>query len=228
MRMMVNILRNAVFACAAPFFLCSCVVDSVQPWLESDSVMPRELDFEGGWTLVDPDTRDKYAVTLRKDRDARSIDQQKYYIQISPNGFDSRFNFIGVIHKVNGIKLLQISNFSHYHDEVFSLANRPTVSLWQIAYDENNIVIWPPAFLLDDVSALKTMRDSDDKLLFVDTTENLRAYIEDWTKNYSEKGNNAEYILPVILTRSGTEFRMPDEMHDLVPRVYKRSVEAGG
>ena len=72
------------------------------------------------------------------------------------------------------------------------------------------------------------MRDSDDKLLFIDSTENLQAYLNNWTKNYSELKDSIDKILPIILTRVGTEFMMPEEMQDLVPRVYKAYMESDG
>lgn len=190
--------------------------------------MKPELDFQGDWEMISVDVKGKYAVTLKKRRDWRSIDKQSYYLKISPRNYDSRFNFIGVVHKVNGIKLLQITNFTHYHGDVFRLANRPTVSLWQIAYDKDNIIIWAPSFPRKSIATLKTMRDSDDKLLFIDSTENLQAYLNNWTKNYSEIKDSIDKILPIILTRVGTEFRMPEEMQDLVPRVYKAYMESDG
>lgn len=214
-------LRSAVPAIAAITCLCGCLCDSIQPWLQSDSIVKRELDLEGDWELVNEDFRDKYSVTLEKSKDQRSVDQQNYYIRIAPGDYGNRFNFKGVVHEVNGIKLVQVTNFTHYHDGVFSLANRPTVSLWQIAYDDDNIIMWAPSFIREGTPALKTMRDSDDKLLFVDTTENLQSYIDDWTSKYSEMKHGIDMILPVILTRSGTEFEMPEEMQDVVPKVYE-------
>jgi hypothetical protein len=222
-----TILRNPALACAAATLLCGCLIDSVQPWLAPDTVMEGELDFEGDWELVSDDSKDKYAVTLTKDRDSRSIDKQNYYIKISPRNYNNRFHFRGVVHKVNGIKLLQITNFSHYHDDVIRLANRPTVSLWQIAYNNDNIIIWAPGFIRADVSTLETMRDSDDKLLFIDTTENLEGFIRNWTENYSETKDGVRNILPIILTRAGTDFTMPEEMQDLVPAVYKEMGQRG-
>lgn len=222
-----RLFRNAVFACVATSSLAGCLVDSVEPWLESDTVMSPELDFEGDWEVIDDATEYKYSVTLRKNKSSRSIDKQEYYIKILPRNYDVQFNFIGVVHKVNGIKLLQITNFSHFHYEVFKLANRPVVSLWQIAYDEDNIILWAPGSLLQGVATLKTMQDSDDKLLFIDSTENLQAYVKNWTENYSETKDAVKHILPIALTRAGTEFRLPDEMRELVPSVYEEHIEAG-
>ena len=199
-----------------------CFCDSILPWLDKTSILPRELDFEGDWELVNEDFHGKYQVTLDKMKDPRSVDQQSYYIEVSPTGYQSRFRFSGVVHEINGIKLVQITNFSHHHDDVISLANRPTVSLWQIAYDQDNIILWAPEFVGEEIFTLQTMRDSDDKLLFVDTRENLRKYIYDWTGEYSQIKKGIRHIMPIILTRQGTEFVMPEEMQILVPLVYEQ------
>lgn len=216
-----TIIRYAAVGCVAVTFLAGCLVDSVQPWLPRDSAMPRELDFAGEWQLINDDVKDKYRVTLRKDNSTRSADKQNYYIRISPVDYRNQFHFRGVVHQINGIRLLQITNFSHYHGDVISLANRPTVSLWQIAYDEDNIIIWAPAFIRANMSSLQTMQDSNDKTLFVDSTENLEAFIDNWTRNYPETKDQVRNILPIILTRAGTQFRAPDEMAELVPKVYE-------
>lgn len=198
-----------------------CICDSIQPWLSADSIMARGLDLEGDWDILNEDYKDKYSVKLDKNKGRRTIDQQSYYIQIAPEGYKTRFNFAGVVHVVNGIKFIQVTNFTHYHDDVFSLANRPTASLWQIAYDADNIIMWAPAFSREDISTLATVQDSDDDVLFVDSTEALQAHIENWTREYSERKDEIDMILPIALTRSGTEFRMPDEMQYLVPQVYE-------
>jgi hypothetical protein len=218
-------LSCALIVSIAVTCLCGCLCDSIEPWLLSDSIMKSNLDLEGDWEIVNEDFRDKYSLTLEKTRDQRTIEQQRYYIGLASRDFNNRFNFIGVVHEVNGIKLVQVTNFTHYHYDVFSLANRPTVSLWQIAYDDDNIVLWAPAFLREGVAALRTMLDSEDDPLFVDTTDNLQSYIEDWTENYPQMKNDINMILPVILTRAGTEFKMPEEMRDLVPKVYDGYLE---
>ena len=214
-------LRNTFLAAAAAVALSSCFLDSVEPWLEADSIMPAELDLEGDWSMANGEFKNKYKVELSKDRSSRSKDKQNYYIKVLPQLFDSSFNFRGAVHQVNGIKLLQITNFSHFGDDVFSLANRPTISLWQIAYDADNIIIWAPPFVTEPVGDLKTMQDSDDKRLFIDSTENLQDFLYDWTRNYAETRDSIRNIIPLALTRFGTEFRMPEEMRNLVPRVYE-------
>ena len=223
-----KIFRYAVLAFTAIILLCGCLCDSIEPWLQSDSVMKRELALEGGWKILNGDFKDKYIITLEKKKDQRAIDQQSYYIKISSRDYNAQFNFIGVVHEINNIKLVQITNFTHYHDDVFSLANRPTVSLWQIAYDEENMIIWAPSFPREIVSTLKTMQDSNNKYLFIDTTENLQNYINDWTKDYPKIKDSIDRIMPIVLTRTGTEFRMPKEMQDLVPRVYERHLSNPG
>ena len=223
-----KILRYAVFSLATIISLCGCFYDSIEPWLQSDSIRKSELVLEGSWTLINDDFKDKYIIKLKKKKDQRSIDQQSYYIGISPRKYSTRFNFIGVVHEINNIKLVQITNFTHYHDDIFSLANRPTVSLWQIAYDEENIIIWAPSFPRESASTLKTIQDSNNKNLFIDTTENLQNYINDWTKDYPKIKNSIRMIMPIILTRTGTEFKMPKEMQDLVPRVYERLLSNPG
>ena len=157
-----NKLRNTLLAVAAAVALSSCFLDSIEPWLEADSIMPAELDLEGDWSMANGEFKNKYKVELSKDRSSRSKDKQNYYIKVLPQLFDSSFNFRGAVHQVNGIKLLQITNFSHFGDDVFSLANRPTISLWQIAYDADNIIIWAPRFVTEAVGDLKTMQDSND------------------------------------------------------------------
>jgi len=176
--------------------------------------------------LVSEEFKDKYKVRLKKDRSSRSRDKQEYYIQVRPQTFDSSFNFSGVVHQVNGIKLLQIENFSHFGDEVFSLANRPTVSLWQIAYDEDNIIIWAPAFVVAPEVAVKTMQDSDDKRLFIDSTANLQAFVYQWARNYHNTKGSVRTIMPLTMTRAGTEFRMPAEMQALAPVIYERHLKS--
>ena len=218
-------LQPAVLALAAITCLGGCFADSIQPWLQSDSITKRELDLEGDWNLVNEDWNDKYSVTLNKKKDTRSIELQSYYIEIGSPDRAMWFHFSGDVHEVNGIKLIQITNFSHDYGEVFSLANRPTVSLWQIAYDEDNIILWAPGFVAEGMSALKTMQDSDDKILVVDSTENIQAYVEEWTEKYPAMKDDIRRIMPIILTRAGTEFEMPEEMQNLVPRVYEELME---
>ena len=223
-----TLLRPAVLALASLTCLGGCFADSIQPWLQPDSIMERELDLEGDWKLVNEDWKDKYSVNLDKKKDSRSIELQSYYIKIGSPDRAMWFHFSGDVHEVNGIKLIQISNFSHDYGEVFSLANRPTVSLWQIAYDEDNIILWAPGFVEGEISALETMQDSDDKLLIVDSTENIQAYVEEWVEKYPEMKGDIRRIMPIILTRAGTEFEMPEEMRDLVPRVYEELLKKEG
>ncbi len=40
--------------------------------------------------------------------------------------------------------------------------------------------------------------------------------------------NDIRKIIPSILRRTGPEFKMPDEMQDLVPRVYERLLREQG
>lgn len=220
-----RILQQSVLVCGVAMGLAGCLVDSIQPWLTKDFIIPAGLDLEGDWELVSEEFAGKYKVRLSKDRSTRALDKQDYYIKVLPQTFDSAFNFEAVVHQVNGIKLLQIENFSHFGGDVFSLANRPTVSLWQIVYDEDNIVIWAPAFPREGITDLKTMEDSNGKPLFIDSTENLQAYIENWTANYAKIKGSIKMIMPLIMTRAGTEFRMPDEMQALTPLVYKKLAE---
>lgn len=220
-----NFRTISFFSILVLFFAVSlggCFADSIQPWLDKTSILDRELDFEGDWKLIHDDLHDKYLVTLEKKKDPRSIDKQSYYVKISPTEYRNRFHFSGVVHEINNIKLLQITNFTHYHDDVISLAYRPTVSLWQIAYDQDNIILWVPGFIAESNSTVQTMQDSEDKILFIDTTGNLQGYINDWTENYSQIKEDIRHIMPIVLTRQGTEFVMPEEMEDLVPLVYEQ------
>ncbi len=223
-----KIVPQVVFSIVAVLSVGGCLCDSIEPWLQSDSVMKRDLFLEGDWEIINDDQKDKYSVRLEKKKDPRSIDQQSYYINISPREFRTQFNFSGVVHELNNIKLLQITNFTHYHNDVFSLANRPTVSLWQIAYDEDNIILWAPRFLVEDLSNVKTMKDSDDKHLFIDSTDNLQEFLNNWTRGYPIIKEEIRNILPIILTRSGTEFAMPEELRDLVPKVYESYLKSRG
>lgn len=207
---------------AVAMLLGGCFADSIQPWLDAASIRERELDFEGDWVIVNDDYMDKYLVTLEKKKDPRTINQQSYYVKVSPLKYENRFHFSGVVHEINSIKLAQITNFSHYHDDVISLAYRPTVSLWQIAYDQDNIILWAPGFVGEGISTVQTMQDSDDKLLFVDTTNNLQKLVNDWIEGYSQIKEEIRHIMPIALTRQGTGFVMPEEMEDLVPLVYER------
>ena len=70
-------------------------------------------------------------------------------------------------------------------------------------------------------ATLNMMRDSNDKPLTIDSTENLPRAIEEWTRDYDDFKDDISLILPLAITRTGTEFRMPEEMQDLVPGVYE-------
>jgi hypothetical protein len=216
-RIITAVVAGAVIAC-----LSGCFCDAMDDWLQPDSILQRDLDLAGDWNIVGDEFGNEYRVTLEKNRDQRVAENQAYYLKVIPLDFETRFHFTGVVHEVNGLKFVQIRNFSHYHDEVISLANRPTVSLWQIAYDQDNIILWAPGFLSEDATALKTMRDSDGKLFFTDSTANLRSYVAGWAAAYGEMKDSIDMIMPIALTRAGTEFAMPAAMEDLVPVVYER------
>lgn len=214
---LINNIEINVFVFFAVTLLPGCLCDSIEPWLKG-SIMEYSTKLEGYWKVLDDDLKEEhwYEVTIKKRKSRQSDNLQIYYIKVKG------FRFIGTVHKINDIKFLQIRDENDYTGSIFALASRPTVSLWRIEYDRDNTIIWMPSFMSKATSVLKTMKDTNNKDIFIDTTANLQAYINNWTKNYHNIKDDIDAILPIILTRKGTKFQMPEEMKTFVPRIYHR------
>ena len=209
-----------------------CLLDSVEPWLSPTTIVEAEIEVDGSWTIVDEVALfgDGSESMIRLERNpATTRARESFYITIRPKKRDTQFVFRATLHEIDGLRFLQVSNFTHFDGQIFNLANRPTYSLWRIEADRDNILIWMPELVqADGASAgLKTLRDQDDKLLFVDTASNNEAAVRAWVhaaRNTSERPRRA---LALALTRTGTEFVMPAAVEQHLPTVYEKAKRAG-
>jgi hypothetical protein len=124
------------------------------------------------------------------------------------------------------MRFLQISNSTDFADGIFSLANRPTYSLWRFEVDGDNIIIWMPE--LDRAGAnLRSLRDQDDKALLVDSTSNNEVAIREWARSHYKANERPRRMMPLALTRKGTEFVVPASAQPHMAADYER-LERGG
>lgn len=206
-----------------------CLLDSVEPWLPATTIVETELKLDGSWSVVDHvalfGSGSESVVTLeRKPATARA--REFFYITIRPKRRDTQFVFKVTLHEIDGLRFIQISNFTHYDDEIFGLANRPTYSLWRIEADVDNILIWMPELGRGKSPGLRTIRDQDDTPLFVDTAANNEAAVRHWVKATRAATQGPRRAMALALTRIGTDFVMPASVEDHMPSVYKGALRA--
>lgn len=208
---------------------CGCLLDSVEPWLSPETIVEANLEVDGSWTVVDEVALfgSESSITLeRKPVSAKA--NEYFYIKITPKKRDTQFVFEATLHEIDGLRFLQISNFTHFDGDIFSLANRPTYSLWRIEADGDNIMIWMPELGRGAGGGLKTLRDQDDKMLFVDTASNNEAAVRAWVEATRSSKERPKRALGLALTRTGTEFVMPAAVQEHLPTVYEDARRARG
>jgi len=204
--------------------LCSgCLLDSVEPWLSPESIVETRIELDGKWTIIEEvelfGGGSETVVTLTH-KPATSRAKEFFYIEVRPERRDTQFVFRATLHEILGLRFLQVSNFSHSDDRIFGLANRPTYSLWRVEADADDIIIWMPE--LDPESGdLRTIRDQDDKALFVDTTAKNEAAIREWARAYRLADERPRKIMAMALTRTGTEFVVPESAEPYMPADLK-------
>ena len=215
---------TTLFTVILTLTLSGCGYDSVEPWLALDSTIPATEDLEGVWEVEDSSAlfgSTEYIIEIEKTHG--SSWQCNYIVNIRPNKAqtDARFRFMAFLHEVNGIQFLQISRFSHWHEEIMRLASRPTYSLWRIEYDKNNIVL--SLFGEKDMfSQLKSVKDSDDKAFYVDTLANNKKALSDWCDTYWDKDEKERLSVGFCLKRQGSSFVMPEAVNKHAPRKYSK------
>lgn len=210
-----------------------CLLDSVEPWLSPATIIETGIDVAGDWSLVSAvelfGSGAESVITIkRKPTSARR--KEFFYIKIRPTTRDTQFVFEATLHEVEGLRFLQVSNFTHWDDKFYSLANRPTYSLWRVEADADNIVIWMPELPQLTDGGLKTLRDQNDKVLFVDRLENNEAAVRAWAHAERSKTDRPRGFMSLTLTRVGTEFEIPAVARPFLPRsreAEKRDQEGG-
>ncbi len=208
---------------ALAILVSGCLLDSVEPWLSPETIVEIPIELSGKWSVVDEavmfgESSESF-VTLKHKR-ATTRDKEFFYIYVRPKNRDTQFVFHATVHEIEGRRFLQISNFSHWDGEIFGLANRPTYSLWRIEVDADNIILWMPD-LDRSGEKLKTLRDQDDKALFVDSASNNEAAVRDWARADRLADERPKTILPLALTRTGTEFVLPTSAAKYMPADFK-------
>lgn len=203
---------------------CGCLLDSVEPWLSPETIVESDVAVDGAWSVVDEVALfgSETEVTLER-KPATSRKDEFFYITIRPRDRNSQFIFCATVHEIEGLRFLQISNFTHFDQEVFSLANRPTYALWRVEADRDNIVIWMPGLPNEVGENLKTLKDQDDNLLFVDTAHNNESMLREWVKAYRNTDERPEKALMLALTRAGTEFALPPAVQQHLPALYEHA-----
>lgn len=219
-----------LFVSALALLSLGCLLDSVEPWLSPETIVETEIELSGKWSVIDEvamfGAGSETFVTLTH-KPATATAKEFFYIKIRPKKRDTQFVFRATVHEIENMRFLQISNFSHYDGGLFSLANRPTYSLWRVEADADNIILWMPD--LDPAAgvSLKTVRDQDDKALFVDSASTNQAAIRDWARATRKADERPRRIMPLALTRTGTEFVMPPSARPHMPAEYDPQERAG-
>jgi hypothetical protein len=206
-----------------------CLLDSVEPWLSPETIVETKIELDGQWSLLDDvemfGSGSESFITLTH-KPATPSRKEFFYIKVRPKRRDAQFVFQATVHEIENLRFLQISNFTHFGDAIFGLANRPTYSLWRFEADEDNIVIWMPT--LDRKAAnLKTLQDQDDHPLFVDSAGNNEQAIREWALAYRLAGERPKNLMALALTRTGTEFVVPVSAKPHMPDGLDRSKRGG-
>lgn len=206
--------------------ICGCLLDSVEPWLSPDSIVETDVGVDGEWTVVDYTSlfgSGNVEVAIER-KPATSRTAEFLYVKIRPEKRDTQFVFRATVHDIDGLRFLQITNFTHFDQEIFSLANRPVYSLWRVEADRDNIVIWAPMLTHEDTEGMDTRKDQDDDILFVDSAANNEAMIREWVKSWHETEARPDKAMMLALTRTGTEFNLPAAVERDLPELYRRVV----
>jgi hypothetical protein len=204
-----------------------CLLDSVEPWLSPETIVETRIELGGKWSVIDEVATfggETFVTLTHKPSTPRA--KEFFYIEIRPKKRDTQFVFRATVHEIDDMRFLQISNFNHFDDGIFSLANRPTYSLWRFEADADNIIIWMPELGRAGVN-LKSLRDQNDKALFVDSASNNEEAIREWARAYRRADERPRRIMPLALTRTGTEFVVPATAQPHMPAGYKQP-ERGG
>lgn len=200
--------------------LCSgCLLDSIEPWLSPATIVESEIEVDGDWSIVDEvelfGGAGETTVTLTR-KPATERRKESFALVIRPKSRDTQFVFRATVHEIDDLRFLQISNFTHFDEHLFGLAHRPTYSLWRVEADRDNVLIWMPE-LGAAGEQLKTLRDQDDKTLFVDSASSNEAAIRDWARAQRNADERPRRLLALALTRNGTPFTVPASARPHVP-----------
>ena len=195
------------------------MLDSVEPWLSPETIVETRIELDGNWTVLDEVELfggGSETVVKLTHKPATPRAKEFFYIEIRPKQRNTQFVFRATIHEIEKLRFLQISNFTHFDERIFSLANRGTYSLWRVEADADNIILWMPE--LDPKAAnLRTLRDQRDKSLFVDTASNNEAAVRQWARADRLADERPEAIMALALTRTGTEFVAPTSAQAHIP-----------
>ncbi len=202
--------------------LCSgCVLDSVEPWLSEETIVETKVALDGAWTVVDEVELfgSERKVTLEH-KPATPRNREYFYVTVRPVTRDTQFVFEATVHEIEGLRFLQISNFHHFDGDIIGLANRPTYSLWRVEFDADNLMLWMPEL---DGKSLKSLRDQDDKTIFVDSAANNEAAVRQWARAYRAAAERPRWVLALALTRKGTEFTVPLTAEPHMPKTRRQA-----
>lgn len=207
---------------SAALFLTGCGADSLLPWLDDTSLIPCNHDWLGEWYLnMDSDEGDlRFVVELQNKFTVFNgeVIPEKYHIFVFNKEGERKASLIAHLHNVNGVQLIQVEHFTRPLSE--KIATFETYSLWQIAGNADNLIIWVPEFVIDirinnQEPPVKMFRagDETEQPLFVDTTQNLQAFIKRWSMTYQE----SELKAAIKLHRKDKEFEMPEGVKEKKP-----------
>lgn len=218
-----------LFASTLAILCAGCLLDSVEPWLSPETIVETRIELDGKWTVLEEVEMfgggSETVVTLTH-KPATKRAKEFFYIEIKPKSRDTHFMFRATVHEIQGLRFLQIRNFRHSDDRLFGLANRPTYALWRVEADADNIIIWMPD-LDPDAANLRTLRDQDDKALFVDTASNNETAVREWARAYRLADERPRKLMALALTRTGTEFVVPVSAQPHMPADLKWPKHAG-
>ena len=206
-------MKRITWLLGALLLLTGCGADSLLPWLNQDHVTPCNRDWSGEWFVNVGGSKRQHRVVIEV-REQPGRDDLKvmecYRIQIyMPNGERSS-SLRGHLFKVHGVQLLMLH--TDLRPEERELASVETYTLWRAEGDRDNLMLWIPEFAMNAIKPgatppVKMVRagHEHEQPIFIDTTENLQAYVEKWAKTYQE----SEMKMPFCLYRKGKKFMIP-------------------
>jgi hypothetical protein len=192
--------------------LCGCV-PSLRPWLDQESAISCKPEWIGEWWVDVADTpdRNKIVVTLEKEEMRSGVHiPERYHIDVYTRSGLRVAQLRASLHELNGVKLLQVGDKTRQKE--LDVASITSFSLWRIEGSDNSLLLWMPEFVREyhmgkKAFPVKTVKAGHEleQPIFVDSTENLKAFLDEWTKNYLETKRK----LPLLLHRKGKPFSLP-------------------
>lgn len=198
---------------ASVLLFAGCGADSLLPWLSQDHAVPCNRDWLGEWFVSVGGSKRKHRVVIelreRRQRDDLKV-RECYSIQLWAPSSRRCSHLRGHLFNVHGVQLLMLHNFTRPDER--ELASVGTYSLWRAEGDSDSLMLWIPEFAMaaikpgaaPPVKMVKAGHEREQPI-FVDSTETLQAFVEEWAKTYEE----SEMKISFCLHRKGKEFKIP-------------------